>query len=201
TDGLWHLLIGMRALAAGPTVTDEMGNAAFFFGLMYSVDEEYGDVSRMMPFDDAKENFLAASRSGLKAQFTWLRGKRYTATGLVLDHLLPLARIGLKQAGIDDSDRYLDTIEERVRRDQTGAQWSLKSLAAMDSQSTPDSRHRALAKAMLANQLEGKAVHEWPEAKLEDDSHSGQAYRNVGQFMSTDLFTVRPDDLVDLVAS
>ena len=28
-----------------------------------------------------------------------------------------------------------------------------------------------------------------------------QNYRTVGQFMSTDLFTVRPDDLVDLAAS
>jgi CBS domain-containing protein len=28
-----------------------------------------------------------------------------------------------------------------------------------------------------------------------------QAYRTVGQFMSTDLFTVRPDDLVDFAAS
>ncbi|HEX6622259.1 MAG TPA: CBS domain-containing protein, partial [Pyrinomonadaceae bacterium] len=27
------------------------------------------------------------------------------------------------------------------------------------------------------------------------------SYRTVGQFMSTDLFTVRPDDLVDLAAS
>ena len=28
-----------------------------------------------------------------------------------------------------------------------------------------------------------------------------QGYRTVGQFMSTDLFTVQPDDLIDLAAS
>src|SRR5687767_15965598 len=28
-----------------------------------------------------------------------------------------------------------------------------------------------------------------------------QGYRTIGQFMSTDLFTVKPDDLIDLAAS
>ena len=28
-----------------------------------------------------------------------------------------------------------------------------------------------------------------------------ESYRNVGQFMSTDLFTVRPDDIVDFAAT
>jgi CBS domain-containing protein/gamma-glutamyl:cysteine ligase YbdK (ATP-grasp superfamily) len=200
-DGRGHLRIEMRALPSGPTVADEMANAAFFLGLMSALDKEYGEVSRLMPFDDAKDNFFAAARYGLKSQFTWVDGTRHTASGLILDHLLPLARRGLKQSGIDGSDHYLDTIEDRVRRDQTGAQWSLRSLAAMETQGTADSRHRALARAMLAHQQAGEPVHSWPAARLEDDPEPVQGYQTVGQFMSTDLFTVRPDDLVDLVAS
>src|SRR5205085_11691383 len=45
-------------------------------------------------------------------------------------------------------------------------------------------------------------VHRWPiierRERREDWSEN---YRTVGQFMSTDLFTVRPDDLVVLAAS
>ena len=36
--------------------------------------------------------------------------------------------------------------------------------------------------------------------RFESDEWS-QGYQTVGQFMATDLFTVRPDDLVDLAAS
>jgi CBS domain-containing protein/gamma-glutamyl:cysteine ligase YbdK (ATP-grasp superfamily) len=198
-NGRGHLRIEMRALPSGPTVADEMANAAFFLGLMSALDKEYGEVSGLMPFDAAKDNFFAAARYGMNAQFTWVDGKRHTASGLILDHLLPLARKGL--SAIDGGDHYLDIIEERVRRDQTGAQWSLKSLAAMDAQGTADSRHRALARAMLTNQQTGEPVARWAKARLEDDPEPGQGYQTVSQFMSTDLFTVGPDDLVDLVAS
>lgn len=34
-----------------------------------------------------------------------------------------------------------------------------------------------------------------------EDTDWSQSYQTVEQFMSTDLFTVRPDDLVDLAAS
>jgi CBS domain-containing protein/gamma-glutamyl:cysteine ligase YbdK (ATP-grasp superfamily) len=200
-DGHGHLRIEMRALPSGPTVADEMANAAFFLGVMSALDKEYGEVSGLMPFDDAKDNFFAAARYGLNAQFTWVDRHRHTASGLILDHLLPLARKGLKLSAIDGGDHYLDIIEERVRRDQTGAQWALKSLAAMDGQGTADSRHRTLARAMLTNQQAGEPVGRWAAARLEDDPEPGQGYQTVSQFMSTDLFTVGPDDLVDLVAS
>jgi CBS domain-containing protein len=58
-----------------------------------------------------------------------------------------------------------------------------------------------LTSTMLARQKEDKPVHEWKLAeavKLDDWS---QSYQTVGQFMSTDLFTLRPNDLVDLAAS
>jgi CBS domain-containing protein len=54
---------------------------------------------------------------------------------------------------------------------------------------------------MLQEQKEGKPVHEWEIISTGEDIDWSSSYQTVGQFMSTDLFTVRADDLVDLAAS
>ncbi len=92
-DGRPHLRIESRSLPAGPTVLDEIANAAFHFGLMASLDEEYGPVDQKFRFEDVKHNFLAAARHGLGAQFVWLGDDRVPAGTLILEHLLPLARV------------------------------------------------------------------------------------------------------------
>ncbi|MBL8206626.1 MAG: CBS domain-containing protein [Blastocatellia bacterium] len=204
-DGVAHLRIENRVMPAGPSIVDEMANAAFFFGLMTALPEEYGDVSRMMLFDDAKGNFFAAARHGLKAQFTWLNGKNILASTLIQEHLLPLARAGLKQAHLvtEDINRYLDVIEARVQSDQNGALWALRSLSAMEAQGTRNQRYRALAAETLEQQQTNTPVHCWGLATLAQSIGAqrwSQNFQTVGQFMSTDLFTVRPDDLVDLAA-
>jgi CBS domain-containing protein/gamma-glutamyl:cysteine ligase YbdK (ATP-grasp superfamily) len=203
SEGRAHLRIENRVLPSGPTTLDEIANAAFFTGLMTALPEEYGAIDRRMPFDDARSNFWAAARHGLKAQFTWVNGVNYGSARLILEHLLPLARAGLKARKIDasDIDLYLGTLEERVRTGQTGAQWALSSLACMGKRGTRDMRHRALASAMLAQQRAGEPVHRWPVVEQGEPEDWSTAYRTVGQFMSTDLFTMRPDDLVDLAAS
>jgi hypothetical protein len=63
SDGKPHLRIEARAFPAGPSVLDEMATAAFFFGLMSSVSHEVQDVQRVMRFDDARANFIAAALS------------------------------------------------------------------------------------------------------------------------------------------
>src|SRR5256714_2950227 len=64
-----------------------------------------------------------------------------------------------------------------------------------------DLRYRELAARMLHEQKEGKPVHEWEIISTGEDIDWSSSYQTVGQFMSTDLFTVRADDLVDLAAS
>jgi CBS domain-containing protein len=198
-----HLRIENRALPAGPTIVDEIANAAFFAGLMLSLPQEYGDIAKRMNFDDAKSNFFRAARHGLDAQFNWIDGKSHTASSLVLDHLLPLARQGLANASVDrsDVDTYLGIIEERVRSRQTGARWILKSIEGMQDVAPKDISQRRLTAAMLSYQKQGNPVHRWPLIKVSDTDDWEQGYRTVGQFMSTDLFTVQPDDLIDLAAS
>jgi CBS domain-containing protein len=202
-DGVAHLRIENRVLPSGPTVLDEVANAAFFFGLMSSVSQEYGDISTRMAFDDAKQNFVAAARYGLEARFSWCRGRGMAADVLILQELLPLARAGLSSRGIlrEDVERYLGVIEERVRSGRTGAQWALDSFAGMNSKRVLNGHMRAICASIDAQQWSGKPVHEWQLATLEGDPNCCDDYRMVSQIMTTDLFTVHPEDLIDLAAS
>ncbi len=199
-----HLRIENRVLPAGPTILDEVANAAFYYGLMSGVTSEYEDITKVMEFDDAKNNFFAAARHGLGAQFRWVGGETFTASGLILERLLPLARAGLRRSQIDEEDisRSLDIIEARVRSQQTGSTWALRSLAQMAPHTSLDQRHRRITKAMLEHQLDGtEPVHTWEPCQIGRDDAWRDAYRTVGQIMSTQLLTVRPEDLVDLAAS
>src|ERR1041385_1249530 len=170
-NGVAHLRIENRALPAGPTVVDEVANAAFFTGLMLALPQEYGDITERMNFDDAKANFFAAARYDLHAQLTWLDGKTSTAASLIRDHLLPLARQGLQSVNIDasDVDNYLGIIDERVKTRQTGSRWILKSLAAIGNLEPKDLRYREIAARMLHEQKEGKPVHEWEVMSPRED--------------------------------
>jgi CBS domain-containing protein len=203
SEGVAHLRIENRALPSGPTTVDEIANTAFFIGLMVALPQAYGEMSERMVFDDAKMNFFRAARHGLDAHFQWIDGQSHSATSLVLDELLPLARQGLSSSHVasEDIDKYLGIIEERARCGQTGARWIMKSLSAGRSGSSKDSRQRRLTAAMLTNQKQGQPIHRWPIIENEGCEEWEHGYRTVGQFMSTDLFTVKPDDLIDLAAS
>jgi len=203
TNGVPHLRIENRALPSGPTAVDEIANTAFFMGLMLALPEEYGDISSRIAFDDAKLNFFRAARHGLDAHFRWIDGESHSAASLILNALLPSAREGLRSVKVDESDidKYLGIIEERTRRGQTGARWIIKSLAAMPDAPSKDTRQRRLTSAMLDRQMQERPIHEWPVIETTRMDDWEQGYRTVGQFMSTDLFTVQPDDLIDLVAS
>ncbi len=202
-NGVPHLRIENRVLPAGPSIVDEVSNSAFYFGLLAALPEEYGPIHKVLDFDHAKANFLAAARHGLSGTLHWVGGTTYTARTLVLEHLIPLARAGLQKMGIqsEERDRYMGILEERVRSGQTGSQWMLKSLQGMGNRGTPLMRAQAITRAMIQGQNAETPVHEWSQAELQEIQGYQQHYRTVGQFMSTDLFTVRPDDVVDYVAS
>jgi predicted transcriptional regulator len=202
-DGVAHLRIENRALPSGPTIVDEIANAAFFTGLMAALPRAYGEIATRMAFDDAKMNFFRAARHGLDAQFQWVDGQSHSADSLILNELLPLARQGLSDARVasEEVDKYLGIIEERARSRQTGARWIMNSLSAFGSSVSKDARQRRLTSEILVKQKQGQPVHRWPILANADSEEWEQGYRTVGQFMSTDLFTVSPDDLIDLAAS
>lgn len=202
-DGAAHLRIENRVLPAGPTVLDEVSNAAFWFGLVSSLVNEGSDIREKMSFDAVRTNFVAAARHGLDAQLEWMNGETYTAQDLICGQLIPLAEIGLEAGGIDraDIDRYLGTIRERVQRRRTGARWLLGSLASMDQEGTLEERMAALVAAMVDRQDSGRPVHEWEEATLGEGGGLKPSYMRVEQYMVTDMRTVNEDEPIDLVAS
>ena len=198
-----HLRIENRVLPSGPTIIDEMANAAFFFGMMAGMSAQVKDIRDHLSFADVKANFLGAARDGIRAQMCWFDDTHMPAKELVLEQLLPLAREGLQQAGIDqdDIDRYLGVLHDRVTERRTGARWALESLEKMEDNGTLNQRMRCLVSSMVEQQSGGQPICDWSLAEYSGEQDWRESYRRVGQFMSTDLFTVRPDDIVDFAAS
>lgn len=202
-NGRPHLRIENRVIPSGPTVLDEVANAAFFFGMMSKLSHAIEDIREHFNFADVKSNFMSAARDGLRAQQTWFDERQMPAQQLILEELLPLAEQGLDEAGIDaaDVERYLGVIERRVASRRTGARWQLDSLEHMQDQGSQHERLRALVKSMVDQQKTGQPVADWKLAEFCPSQDWRESYRTVGQFMATDLFTVRPDDIVDFAAS
>ncbi len=204
TEGRPHLRIENRLLPAGPTILDEIANAAFWIGLMLETPKRWPDLPTRMDFRDARGNFLRAAREGLTAHMAWIDGNDHPIGELILGEFLPAARDGLTGAGVDavDIDRLLGTIEQRVATRKTGANWILRSVAKMRGVGSQGARLAALTRAMLDNQDSDRPVHEWPEAPMPDETASpAHQFARVSQCMTTELYTVAEDDCIDLAAS
>jgi CBS domain-containing protein/gamma-glutamyl:cysteine ligase YbdK (ATP-grasp superfamily) len=203
TNGWPGFRIEARYLPAGPSVADEIANTALLLGLLVAMPQVYGDARTKISFDAAKNNFYNTARYGLDSQITWIDGRCRPASTLILEELLPLARKGLEDAQLDadDIDRSLGLIEQRVGLRKTGARWMLDSVANMDPRAKQNVRMRTLTAAMKSNQEGGRPMHEWDLAAIPPTSDWIDNYKSVEQFMATDLFTVRPDDVLDLAAS
>ena len=203
SDEVAHLRIENRVLPSGPSVRDEVANAAFWFGLMSGLAEEVEDIREVIDFDTVYKNFLAAARHGLEAQLVWFDGEPVTAQKLICDTLLPLARRGLEVGGIDaaDIERYLDTVEARVDSLRTGSRWQLHSLANMGEKGTLEERMAALVAATVERQRHGRPIHEWGRAEIGEAGGWKPSYLRVEQYMSTDLLTVNEEEAIDLVVN
>lgn len=197
-----HLRIENRVLPAGPTVVDEMANAAFWLGLMKGMALHYKDISNVMSFDHAKSNFLAASIHGLETRFRWVDGSRYAAVDLIREELLPLAKEGLNAVNInpDDIDKYLGIIAARNKTGMTGSHWMTDSFAELSKVGTKDEVITTLTANIFKNQFNNKPVHTWPLASfMHDDSWKPQSLL-VEEVMTTDLFTAQKSDIIEFVA-
>ena len=201
--GIPHLRIENRVIPSGPTVLDEIANTAFFVGMMAGMADQYDDVRELVTFDDIKANFMAAARDGIRAQMNWFGDKHMPARKLILEELLPLAEHGLNKYGVDkkDIDRYLGVLHDRVATRRNGARWALESLNEMHGRGTDDQRMRCLVSSMVEQQTTGRPISEWVLADFCEQQNWRESYLKVSQFMATDLFTVRPDDIVDFAAT
>jgi CBS domain-containing protein len=203
TDGVPHLRIEHRPLPSGPTIRDEMANVAFWLGLVLGLEHEVGDPAAHLPFADVRTSFHAAAHHGLEAELRWLDGRAVPARRLIGDTLLPLAARGLRRAGVreDEIARALDVIAARAESGVTGATWTRDAWDALARIRNPVARAQALTRALHARQWHVEPVTAWDPLGPRDLDDWGRHTARVQEIMSTDLFTVHADDLVDVAAS
>lgn len=201
-NGKPHLRIENRVMPSGPTTVDEVANAAFWLGCMVGMGEKYDDITKHIDFVDARDNFLKSAKFGIDTTFSWLKDKKIPVTDLILQELLPLAKEGLKMRKVKTADinKYMDIIEARAKEHKTGARWALRTFTALKKEVTNDEAVTAITAAMVKNQKQNKPVHTWKEGTAADLDNWQPTKIKVEEFMSTDLFTVQKDDLIELVA-
>ncbi|WP_371495456.1 glutamate-cysteine ligase family protein [Kitasatospora sp. NBC_00374] len=172
-DGVAHLRVENRCLPAGPTVTDTLANAAFYYGLVRVLAEQPRPIWNRLSFAQADENFHTAARHGIDAVLQWPgRGRSgrgaapVAATDLVLNELLPLAYQGLDEWGIEPADRdhYLGIIEQRCLRRTNGASWQAATVHRLREQfgMDPQAAIAAMTRRYLEHMRGGEPVHTWP---------------------------------------
>lgn len=201
TNGIPHLRIENRYIPSGPSVKDEVANAMFWVGLMQGMPDKYKNLDNLIPFNEVKGNFVNAARTGINTFFNWF-GKGISAKRLILTELLPIAYQGLVKSEIDlkDIHFYLDIIEKRTETRYTGAQWIRYSNNALRKKMTKDIANATLTAHMYKNQKTGKPIHEWEIAKDNHVLNLDVGLTKLEKFMTTEIFVVNENDLVELVA-
>src|SRR5579859_6827418 len=167
-DGRPHLRVENRVLPAGPSVVDTMANSAFYYGLVRSLAGAQRPIWTRMSFATAAENLHAAARYGMDAHLYWPGMGEVLVAELVLRRLLPLARAGLSQWGVNQvhADRLLGIIEQRCLTGQTGSAWQIAAAEALAAQAGTG-RHDALrhmTKRYIEHMHSNQPVHTWPAA-------------------------------------
>lgn len=202
-NGKPHLRIENRVLGAGPTVLDEMASTAFWLGTMEGMADQFEDIRNYMSFDDARDNFMKGARAGMDCKFTWVNNQKISARDLTQKILLPIARHGLEKYNIDsaDIDRYLGIIEERAKRHMNGSRWILQAYTKFQKETHIDESLTSLTAAIYNNQKQSKPAHEWPLPKLNEFHQYDPSQLLVEEFMTTDIFTLQENDLLEFASS
>lgn len=158
-----HLRIEQRVVPAGPTTQDAIANAAFYYGAVTALAELDEPIENQIPHSSTRDNFYAAAKMGLRSSLRWINEEDINAADLILQKLLPLAQQGLTSLGIsmEDSDKYLGIIHDRVKSGQNGAAWQ-RSFVKKHGRDM-----NALTKAYIENQNSGEPVHRWHIQKID----------------------------------
>jgi CBS domain-containing protein/gamma-glutamylcysteine synthetase len=201
-NGKPHLRIENRVLPAGPTIVDEVANASFWLGAVIGLEKNVGNVCNHLSWEDVRDNFLKAARYGIDSKFTWFGDKKYSASDLILQELLPIAREGLQERKVDpaDIDRYLGIIEERTKAHMTGARWQLRAFTKLKQSITNDEAAAVLTACIVKNQEKEMPVHTWNLPDPGELEEYVPTRLKVEEFMATDLITVQKDDIVDMLS-
>jgi gamma-glutamyl:cysteine ligase YbdK (ATP-grasp superfamily) len=156
-DGTPHLRIEHRVIPSGPSISDNIANMAFFYGLVSFYANQDIPPESQIEFSQARDNFYTAAQHGLSDKITWPGCDRCSIRYLILNRLLDEAESGLRKLSINEKDieHYLGIIEARAEHDQTGSDWQRKFVEhhGRDMQQ--------LTQAYYKNQQQGEPVHCW----------------------------------------
>jgi CBS domain-containing protein len=83
--------------------------------------------------------------------------------------------------------------------EHTGAHWMLESYNELKKKCTNDEAIASITEGIYQRQKTGTPVHKWKPAVFEEGGSWKSKYWKIGQVMTTDLITVGPDELIDLV--
>ena len=152
-----HLRIEHRVLPSGPTVSDCIANAALYFGAIWDLIRDPEPPELRLPFRQARAGFYTCAREGLEGRIQWLDGQLHPARDILAQDLLPRARAGLADLGMDraEIDHWLGILDARLELGRTGARWQRAWVDWHGSDMV------ALTAAYLERQREGRPVHEW----------------------------------------
>lgn len=200
-NGMPHLRIENRVLPAGPTTRDEMANATFWLGAMVGYANYCKDIRTEINWEDVRDNFGKAAQFGIDSKFTWFNDRKVSASDLVTEEMLPIAREGLERQNVDsaDIDLYLGIIEERAKQHKNGATWQIKAYTKLKNQTSEDEALSVLTNSIIVNQEQNIPIHEWKIPELSDLKEYTPSQLKVEEFMQTDLFTAQKDDPIELV--
>ena len=201
-NGKPHLRIENRVIPSGPTVLDEMANAALWLGAMKGMNKRLDDVTKRLSFEDARDNFTKAAKFGIDSKFTWFDDKKITACDLVLQEIIPMAIEGLQEMKVDqvDIDKYMGVIKERAEKHMNGARWQLRSFTKLKAETTQAEALTILAQSIHVNQKSQIPGHLWELPEINSSEHFHPEDLKVSEFMATDFQTVQKGDIVEFVA-
>jgi len=163
-----HLRIEMRALPAGPSVPDMIANAAFLVGLSQKLAPDVAAWTRGFSFERAQANFYRAAQHGLDATLYWPpapgAGSRPTRARDLVLRLVPSARAGLEDAGVDPEEAaaVLRPLEARAASGRTGAVWQRAVLDRLEPRLGRDAALAEMLELYLRGSESGEPVHRWP---------------------------------------
>ncbi len=194
-----HLRIENRYVPSGPSIKDEIANALFWVGVMKGMPDDYKNIWTKMPFIDAKSNFLNAARTGIDTYFNWF-GEGFSTKEIVKKILLPIARKGLESAKIDANDinYYLGIIEQRVDTNITGSKWLTRNKRSLVKKISNYETNALLTYHTYKNQQQNIPVHKWENITITPVEIS-KKYDKLYKVMSTGIFVVNENDLIELV--
>lgn len=154
-----------RPLPAQPSVADVVAFQALVCGLCHAVvatDHPLLDL----PWAAARDAFEAAGRDGLEADLAWVTrdGARTSDRDRIYDDLFALARVGLRDRGLDDGrvDGLLAPVERRWDRRTTPADWKRARVrAALDDGAALDEAVVAAGREYAERSRSGEPFVEW----------------------------------------